>query len=217
MLSGVRAAMAREAAGEASRRAVEAQLVDALAALRDEARGRAAVVRREVAASLREQWPSLRGGEAAPADDVLQDVVAEMAHRCVQRERGSLEARRAEVEALAVSAGVVRPGLGAVFTAPVDGIVRAAVSDGARDALDLALRPSALGRSVVGTLEALDVGDPWHEVSVALDATRARSDVPGVTRAAALDAALRCARRCAEALAEGLAVKVPDAIPEPTD
>ncbi|MDO9022280.1 MAG: dynamin family protein [Deltaproteobacteria bacterium] len=216
-LDGVRRARLEGEAVEATRRAIEAQLVDALGALREEVTGRAAQVRREVAASLREQWPSLRGREAAPSEEVLRDVVAELVHRCVQRERAALAGPRGEVEALAVAAGVVRQGLGAVFTAPVDGVIRAAVSDGVRDALDMALRPSTLGQTVGGSVEGVDVGDPWREVSIALDATRSPADVPAVVLAVALEAALRCAVESGDALAAALGVKVPDATSEPKD
>ena len=153
----------------------------------------------------------------APSDDVLRDVVAELVHRCVQREREMLAIRRAEVEALAVAAGAVRPGLGSVFTAPVDSVIRAAVSEGVRDALDEALRPSSLRQSPTPSAQGVDIGDPWREVSMALDATRVATDLPGVMLAVALEAAVGCATRSAEVLAETLGVKVPDAISEPRD
>ena len=217
MLSEVRRAREAEEAREATRRGVEAQLVDALATLREELARRATRVRREVAASLREQWTSLRGRESAPSDEVLNDVVSELVHRCLQRERAELAELRAEVEALAVAAGAVRPGLGAVFTAPVDGVIRAAVSEGVRDALDQALRPSVLGQSAGAAAQGLDIGDPWREVSGALDATRAPTDLPTVMFSVALDAALECTSRTAAALAEVLGVKVADATSEPKD
>jgi hypothetical protein len=217
LLSEVRRAGMEAEAREATRRGVEAQLVDALGALREELTRRAARVRREVAASLREQWTSLRGKEPSPSDEVLGDVVAELMHRCVQRERAELAERRAEVEALAVAAGTVRPGLGAVFTAPVDGVIRAAVSEGVRDALDQALRPSTLGQAPGAAAQGLDIGDPWREVSVALDATRAPTDLPTVMLSVALDAALGCTARTAVTLSEALGVKVPDATSEPKD
>jgi hypothetical protein len=63
----------------------------------------------------------------------------------------------------------------------------------------------------------VDVGDPWREVSIALDATRSPADVPAVVLAVALEAALRCAVESGDALAAALGVKVPDATSEPKD
>ena len=217
ILSEVQREMGEADAREATRRGVEAQLVDALDALRQGVSERSTQVRREVAASLREQWPSLRGKNAAPSEDVLRDVVAELVHRCIQHERAILAEQREAVEALAVTAGAVRPGLGAVFTAPVDGMIRAAVSEGVRDASDQAFRPSALGQVTSGPAQGLDIGDPWREVSAALDATRAPADLPSVMLAVALRAAVECAQRSADALAGTLGVKVPDATSEPKD
>lgn len=215
LLSSARDGLALGRASEATRRAREAQLADALRALRDELAGRAAGVRREVASALAEQWPGLRGGRAAPSDDVLRDAIAELVHRCVRREREAMATRRAEVEALAVEAGVVRAGLGGALTAPVDVVVRAAVHEGARDALDLALRPSTLGRSTASASEGVDIGDPWHEVSAALDAARATVDVADISLDVVLEGALASARGCGERLARDLGVKVPDATLEP--
>jgi hypothetical protein len=104
-----------------------------------------------------------------------------------------------------------------VFTAPVDGVVRAAVSDGVRDALDALLRPSTLGQTAPAAAEGVDIGDPWREVSAALDATRAPADVAAAMRVVALETAHRCAVGLVAALGESLGVKVPDATPEPKD
>ena len=215
ILAKVRCSMEEKDVAEFARRSIEAQLVDALNALRQAVSERSILVRREVAASLREQWPSLRGKNAVPSEDVLRDVVAELVHHCIQREHLTLLEERGAVEALAVAAGVVRPGLGAVFTAPVDGMIRAAASEGVRDALDESLRPSALGQVASVPAQGLDIGDPWREVSAALDATRAPADLHTVMLAVALGAALKCAKRSSDALAESLGIKVPDAITEP--
>lgn len=216
LLTAARAELATADAAEATRRAREAQLVDALRSLREELSRRASAARHDVAAALREQWGALRGGGVAPREEVLRDAVAELVHRGVRRERTALEARCREIESLAVEAAVVREGLGAALTAPVEVVLRAAATEGVRDALDAALRPSALGQSPAIVAEGVDVGDPWHEVSSALDAGRSPADATRVMLGAALEAAHVCARRACEDLARSVGVKVPDATVKPT-
>lgn len=215
LLSAARRDLLGADAAEALRRAREAQLVDALHALREELTRRAAAVRRDVAVRLREQWMALRRG-GSPSDEVLRDVVAELVHLSVGRERAAMEERRCEVESLAEEAGAVRAGFGAALTAPVDGVVRAAVAEGVRDALDQVLRPSSLGHAPALVVEGVDVGDPWREVTAALDAGRSPDDLSRVTLGVALEAALRCALKARAELAQSVGVKVPDATLEPT-
>ncbi|MDB4931892.1 MAG: hypothetical protein JWM10_4376, partial [Myxococcaceae bacterium] len=86
---------------------------------------------------------------------------------------------------------------------------------GVRDALDLVLRPSSLGQTAPAAAEGVDIGDPWREVSAALDATRAPADVTAAMRGVALEAARRCAARLVGELGASLGVKVPDATSEP--
>ncbi len=216
LLSTARRALRSAEAVETTRRAREAQLVDALRALRDELALRAAAVRREVAVRLREQWMALRGG-ASLSDEVLRDVVAELVHLSIGRERAAMDERRREVESLAVEAGAVRAGFGAALTAPIDGVIRAAVAEGVRDALDQVLRPSTLGQApVLDHHGGVDVGDPWREVTAALDAGRSPNDLSRVTLGVALEAALACALRACGDLARRVGVKVPDATVEPT-
>ncbi len=141
-------------------------------ALRDEVTGRGAgaprggrVAARAVAVAPGEGGRALRGGAARRGGRAGASVRA-------ARENDSGRASRGGRGARGRGRGRGARGLGAVFTAPVDGVIRAAVSEGVRDALDQALRPSRWVRRAGAPARGSTSGDPWREVSSALDATR---------------------------------------------
>ncbi len=203
VLEPLRADLEAAEAADVERRRTRALLVEAIAALRRAVSSRTDAIRREVRAVMRDRWSGLRGAGGAPSEVVLRDLVGELSHRVVERERALLAKERADVVDLAERAGVVGVEAAVLLTAPADREVRAAVHDGVRDAVDDAMRPSSLGGARPEP-PTFDTVDPWGELLRAVDDAAHEPDASRIALRAAVRAAERCVSAWHERLSRGL-------------